>query len=329
MSWAPPERPYYIPDYYNILAEAVNERADFFASLGKDTGVKVEPLTTPASDLRSHFESLKEALYTLLVNSLDGRQIGGWVEFDPFPDYSDSDNEKFAALLEDYAMPPETWFWSYPCIPGHKGDFFYFCYRLLNDIILYPAITFTASPDAPGSWFGVDSSWEAVNEDNGFHETGKVSVDGLCSRYYPGRQCGYDGGYYLGSYTYGYSKVFSGSLQVLNQSAFKFTGTWQMRFQWVISDSRTYFSHIPPEEQINISETGEWQTLQINGDASEILSPPPEVLSWKDEIRSLPKDAYDGDLAYYGRFAYAAPVFKTGAQLTMENFPALSYKYME
>ena len=328
MIWSPPEKPYYILDYYNILAEAVNERADFFALSGTVLEAKATPLTAPLTNLTWHFENLKKAVYTLLIHSLDARQIGGWVDFSPFPKFFDSEEENISALLEYYALPPETWFWQYPCVVGLKSDFFRFCYYLLNEIILYPEITFEPAPAAPGSWFGIDSSWEAVDLDDGFQETGRVSVDGLCSRIYPGHKCGYDGAYYRGSYRYGYSKFFSGELQVLNQSPFKFTGKWQLRYRWELSDSRVYFSTVPEEERERFYDFSQWETLQMNGDASEMLQPP-QVREWKEQIRLLPKDAEENKLPYYDRFAYAKPQFELKAQLTAENFPALCYKYME
>ena len=99
MIWSPPEKPYYILDYYNILAEAVNERVDFFALSGTVLEAKATPLTAPLTNLTWHFENLKKAVYTLLIHSLDARQIGGWVDFSPFPKFFDSEEENISALL--------------------------------------------------------------------------------------------------------------------------------------------------------------------------------------------------------------------------------------
>ena len=186
MIWTPPETPYNIWQYYNILVDAINERIDYFIQYDKgDSRYKTYHAESPIelilgrNELSDRMSHIKSGITHLIRNSLDARQIGSWVDLGNIWYWHTDSDIVVSDILDSMQIPKEIWFFEKPKRATELNDFFYCCYRLLNEVLLFPFIPRVNGGDRD---FGIDYTYWEINDRGDIVTYQASSRSGVLSR---------------------------------------------------------------------------------------------------------------------------------------------------
>ncbi|MBR2344657.1 MAG: hypothetical protein IKA71_02590 [Lentisphaeria bacterium] len=330
-------RPLSIPQAFQILKEALEEREKFFniipsPSYALDIPARFNMNTLSNRDLLC--SNLRHRIEVLVQKAFDPRKFGQWSAYSAVGSVNPFFNE-MGVDLEGYRYArPEPY-------RMDDGRFFYAAADILNRCALYPYLAFSSKAYVSGANFGMNAdlqvhdilagktvSAEYMYNENPLH---LILHDGTYAaayleypvRYFRKRNA--DGNiireYRISAKNHRFfcqanmaSEFAGGTLQMRGSFQVELSMNWRCRL-WdseksgfsSVSGTKTQICTLCPEKESDIPDLSEWQE-QINA-ASRFDSNAPEEI-----------DEYDT----YVRVIFSTPrIF-----INPENYPVLPYKYL-